>query len=64
MMSENVHDLIYAGGYRNEIEATILKAFPDAKIEDASDEIHRGRAAIHDHSRGTPVLKMQALVDE
>lgn len=38
-----VKDLIYGGeSYKNELQ--IL--FPDAKIEDASDEVHRGRISL------------------
>lgn len=39
-----IYDLIYDGAqYKKELE----KLFPNAKIEDASDEIHRGRVSIN-----------------
>lgn len=36
-------DLIYAEKYEDEIKKDILAKYPDAKFEDGSDDIHRGR---------------------
>ena len=35
-----MHELIYAG---KDVETVVLKRYPNAKIEDASDEIHKER---------------------
>lgn len=45
-MNNNIYDLMYCGEHEEEIRATVLNDFPSAKIEDASDYIHRGRFSV------------------
>jgi len=40
------HDLMYCGAYQDEIKSMVLADFPQAKLEDASDSIHRGRFSV------------------
>lgn len=41
-----IYDLIYAGEHRKELEGIVENAYPQAKLEDASDYIHEGRFSV------------------
>ncbi len=41
-----MYDLIYAEQHQAEMITAVRETYPDAKIEDASDYIHRGRFSV------------------
>lgn len=45
-MNNSIYDLIYAGEHSQEFRTLIQKDFPQAIINDASDDIHYGRFSV------------------